>query len=108
MSSTFLIFGTKKNIWIDLSSFLLAFLIDNQTNKSKALLILICRFLISKMQSPNFFASTRELSRPDTSLNIHARRTEAQDVKRAKDLVQSYTMDVFGRVDREENISSIL
>jgi hypothetical protein len=60
------------------------------------------------MQSPNLFASTRDLSRPETSLNIHARRTEARDAKRAKDLVQSYTIDVFGRVDREENISYIL
>jgi hypothetical protein len=60
------------------------------------------------MQSPNFFESTRDLSRPGTSLDIHARRAEARDAKRAKDLVQTYTMDVFGRVNREENISYIL
>jgi hypothetical protein len=60
------------------------------------------------MQSPNLFRPTRELSRPDTSLDIHARRTEARDAKKAKDLIQSYTTDVFGRVSREENISYIL
>jgi hypothetical protein len=60
------------------------------------------------MQSPNIFNSARELSRPGTSLDIHARRAEAHDVKRAKDLIQSYTTDVFGRIDREENISYIL
>jgi hypothetical protein len=60
------------------------------------------------MQSPNIFTSAREFSRPRTSLDIHARRAEAHDVKRAKDLVQSYTNDVFGRINREENISYIL
>jgi hypothetical protein len=60
------------------------------------------------MQSPNPFGPTRELSRPGTSLDIHARRTEARDSKKGKDLVQSYTEDVFGRINREENISYIL
>jgi hypothetical protein len=60
------------------------------------------------MQSPNIFNSARELSRPSTSLDIHARRTEAHDAKRAKDLVQSYTNDVFGEINREENISYVL
>lgn len=60
------------------------------------------------MQSPSVFTRPRESSRPGTSLNIHARRTEARDAKKAADLVQSYTLDVFGRVKREENISYIL
>jgi hypothetical protein len=60
------------------------------------------------MQSPNLFGSARELSRPGTSLDIHARRTEARDAKKAKDLVQSYTINIFGQVNREENISYIL
>ncbi|CAF1621244.1 unnamed protein product, partial [Adineta ricciae] len=60
------------------------------------------------MQSPSFLAPSRELSRPGTSLQIHARRTEARDAKKAKELVQTYTTDVFGRITREENISSIL
>ncbi|UJR28415.1 hypothetical protein I4U23_009655 [Adineta vaga] len=60
------------------------------------------------MQSPSFLAPSRELSRPGTSLNIHARRTEARDARKAKELVQTYTTDVFGRIIREENISSIL
>ncbi len=60
------------------------------------------------MQSSNLFGSTKELPRPGTSLDIHARRTEARDARRAKDLVQSYTVDVFGRVNREENLSYIL
>lgn len=60
------------------------------------------------MQSPTYFASNDERSRPDTSFGSHARRTEARDAKKAKDLLQSYTSDVFGRVDREENIAHIL
>jgi len=60
------------------------------------------------MQSPNLYGPVRESSRPDTSLDIHARRTEARDAKQAKDLVQTYTTNVFGRVNREENISYIL
>jgi hypothetical protein len=60
------------------------------------------------MQSPSLFHSVKDLSRPGTSLDIHARRTEARDVKRAKDLIQSYTNDVFGRINREENIAYIL
>ena len=60
------------------------------------------------MQSPSLLAPSRELSRPGTSLQIHARRTEARDAKKAKELVQTYTTDVFGRITREENISSIL
>ncbi|CAF4385559.1 unnamed protein product, partial [Rotaria magnacalcarata] len=34
--------------------------------------------------------------------------TEANDAKQAKDLVQTYTLDVFGRVNRVESISYIL
>jgi hypothetical protein len=60
------------------------------------------------MQSPSVFTRPRESSRPGTSLNIHARRTEARDAKKAKDLIQTYTTDVFGQFSREENISSIL
>jgi hypothetical protein len=60
------------------------------------------------MQSPRPMNASGELSSPDTSLDIHARRTEARDAKKAADLVQSYTLDVFGRVKREENISYIL
>ncbi|CAF0869342.1 unnamed protein product [Adineta steineri] len=60
------------------------------------------------MQSPSFFSPPRELSRPGTSLNIHARRAEARDAKKAKNLIQTYTTEVFGRITREENISSIL
>ena len=60
------------------------------------------------MQSPSVFTLEREPTRPATSINIHARRTEARDAKYAKDLVQSYTINVFGRVNREENISYIL
>lgn len=56
----------------------------------------------------NFSYAEREFSRPGTSLGMHARRTEARDVKRANELVQSYTNDVFGRVHREENVSYIV
>ena len=54
------------------------------------------------------FPPTDQRSRPDTSFGSHARRTEARDAKKAKDLIQSYTLDVFGRVNREENIADIL
>lgn len=60
------------------------------------------------MHSSTIIIPTREASRPPTSLDIHARRTEARDARQAKDFVQSYTLDVFGRIDREENISYIL
>ncbi|CAF3435054.1 unnamed protein product [Rotaria socialis] len=60
------------------------------------------------MQPSFLSAPVREPSHPDTALNIHARRTEANDAKQAKDLVQTYTVDVFGRVNRVENISYIL
>lgn len=60
------------------------------------------------MESRAHSVFERDVSRPSTSLDIHARRTEVRDVKRAKDLVQSYTTDVFGQVNREENISYIL
>lgn len=60
------------------------------------------------MQSSTLFGSFREASRPGTSFDIHARRAEARDAKQAKDLVQTYTVDVFGRVDRVESISYIL
>jgi hypothetical protein len=60
------------------------------------------------MQSPTRPGLARESPRPDTSLDIHARRTEARDAKKATDLVQTYTTDVFGRVNREENVSYIL
>lgn len=56
----------------------------------------------------NFSHVEREFSRPGTSLGMHARRTEARDAKRANDLVQSYTHDVFGRIQREENVSYLL
>ena len=56
----------------------------------------------------NFSYAEREFSRPGTSLGMHARRAEARDAKRAHELVQSYTNDVFGRINREENVSSIL
>lgn len=60
------------------------------------------------MASPDLLRQAYEVSRPSTSLDMHARRTEARDAKRAKDLVQTYTTDVFGQVNREENISYIL
>jgi hypothetical protein len=74
------------------------------------LLLLICRFKEKEdeMQSPNMFAPTGEREHSRSSLDAHARRTEPNDAKKAKNLVQSYTLDVFGRVNREENISSIL
>ena len=60
------------------------------------------------MEPSAMFASHDERSRPDTSFGSHARRTEARDARKAKDLIQSYTLDVFGRVNREENIADIL
>ncbi|CAF0926188.1 unnamed protein product [Rotaria sp. Silwood1] len=60
------------------------------------------------MQSSTLYTMTRELSRPETSLSISARRTEARDAKQAKQLIQTYTTDVFGRINREESISYIL
>ncbi|CAF0940470.1 unnamed protein product [Didymodactylos carnosus] len=50
----------------------------------------------------------KNLSRPGTSLDIQPRRSEARDSQEAFKLVQSYTTDVFGRVNRVENIALIL
>lgn len=52
--------------------------------------------------------STREYVRPRTSFDAHARRAEPDDARKAKHLVQSYTTEVFGQVNREENISYLL
>lgn len=56
------------------------------------------------MESPSLLTATR----PRTSFDAHARRAGAEDALNAKHLVQSYTLDVFGQVNREENISYIL
>ena len=60
------------------------------------------------MESPRAASSNGDNARPTTSFGSHARRTEARDAAKAKVLIQDYTCDVFGRINREENISSIL
>lgn len=54
------------------------------------------------------FDTHDEDHRPLTSLQSHARRAEARDALKAKNLVQNYTKDVFGEINREENVSAIL
>lgn len=60
------------------------------------------------MNPSSSFVRNAQSTRPDTSFSSHARRAEASDAKKAKDLIQSYTIDVFGRIHREENIADIL
>jgi hypothetical protein len=60
------------------------------------------------MQTLASSSLSNERSCSGTWLGSHARYTEASDTKKAINLIQNYTIDVFGRINREENIANIM